>query len=258
MPYRLVTVPAVMAIAVALVGAQAGPSDDWSRVIAGIEQAAVEGSATSLIRARDDLLRRAPALSVGNRAPLVQYAIAYSAWRMASLSGVPGDERNAVLDDGVARLQTVMNANPQDAEALALLGGLYALQIGRSPLKAIVLGSRISGMLDRAAELAPNNPRVELQVGISAFHTPAAFGGGMNKAERLLRRSLELFSREPLDRPWPNWGRVDAHAWLGQVLARKGDRTGARAEYDTALTLAPNSGWVAHVLLPALERGTRP
>jgi Flp pilus assembly protein TadD len=45
---------------------------------------------------------------------------------------------------------------------------------------------------------------------------------------------------------------------LGQVLARKGDRTGARAEYDTALALAPNAGWVTHILLPALERGAKP
>ena len=53
-------------------------------------------------------------------------------------------------------------------------------------------------------------------------------------------------------------GRVDAHAWLGQVLARKGDRAAARAEYDEALALAPNSGWVKNVLVPALERGARP
>lgn len=255
--YRLVTVPSVIAIAVAVVGAQAGWSDEWSRVVAEIERAAIEGSAPSLRSARDELLHRAPALSTGNHAR-VQYAIAYTAWRMATLSRVPEVERNGVLDDGVARLEAVIKANAEDAEALALLGGLYGLQIGRSPLKAIVLGSRVSGTLDRAAELAPNNPRVALQAGISAFHTPAGFGGGMNKAERLLRRSLELFSREPPDRPWPNWGRVDAHAWLGQVLARKGDRTGARAEYDTALALAPNAGWVTHILLPALERGAKP
>jgi hypothetical protein len=251
-------VPAVVLIAVAFVHAHAPAADDWSATIAGIERAAIEGSATSLKHGREDLLRRASALSVGNHAPLVQYAIAYTAWRMASLSAVPGGERNAVLDDGVERLQTEVNANPRDAEALALLGGLYALQIGRAPLKAIVLGSRVSGTLDRAAELAPTNPRVALQAGISAFHTPAAFGGGTGKAERLLRHSVQLFAQEPLDQPWPNWGRVDAHAWLGQVLARKGDRTAARAEYDTALALAPNSGWVKNVLVPALERGARP
>jgi hypothetical protein len=256
--YRLGTALAMMRIAVAFVGAHAGPADDWSGVIAGIERAAIEGSAPSLRSARDELLRRAPALSVGNRAPLVQYAIAYTAWRMATLSSVPDAERNTLIDDGVARLRTVLNANAQDAEALALLGGLSGLQIGRSPLKAIVLGPRVSASLDRAVELAPANPRVALQAGISAFHTPAAFGGGTNKAERQLRRSVELFAREPRDRSWPNWGRVDAHAWLGQVLARKGDRAGARAEYDTALALAPNAGWVKHVLLPALERSAKP
>jgi tetratricopeptide (TPR) repeat protein len=255
---RLVGVLAPAVIAVALVDAQGTPPNDWPAVIAGIERVAMEGSATALKGAREDLLRRASALSVRDRAPLVQYAIAYTAWRMASLSRVSGNERDAVLDDGVARLQAIMDANPRDAEALALLGGLYALQIGRSPLKAIVLGSRVSGTLERAAELAPKNPRVALQAGISAFHTPAAFGGGTNKAERLLRRSLELFAQEPFDRPWPNWGRVDGHAWLGQVLARKGDRSGARAEYDKALALAPNSGWVKHVLVPALERGAKP
>jgi len=255
---RLLKVSAAVAIAVARVGAQGTPVDDWPRVIAAIERAAVEGSANSLKSAREDLLRREAALSVGGSAPLVQYAIAYTAWRMASLSRVPGDERNAMLDDGVARLQAVVNANPRDAEALALLGGLYALQIGRAPLKAIVLGSRVSGTLDRAAKVAPNNPRVPLQAGVSAFYTPAAFGGGSNEAERLLRRSLELFAQERRDQPWPNWGRMDAHAWLGQVLARKGDRAAARAEYDEALALAPNSGWVKNVLVPALERGARP
>jgi hypothetical protein len=254
---RVVAAAAVV-ITAALVNAQGIRLDDWHALIAEIERAATEGSVTALKGAREDLLRRASALPVSDRAPVVQYAVAYTAWRMASLSGIPGNERDAVLNDGLARLQVVMNAHPSDAEALALLGGLYALQIGRSPLKAIMLGPRVSGTLDRAAELAPNNPRVSLQAGISAFHTPAAFGGGTNKAERLLRRSLELFAQEPLDHPWPNWGRVDGHAWLGQVLARKGDHAGARAEYDQALALAPNSGWVRHVLVPALERRAKP
>jgi len=254
---RLVAVLASLVIAATLIDAQETPADNWLEVIAAIERASIEGSAKALKSAREDLLHRASSLAVRDRAPLVQYAIAYTAWRMASLSRVPGNERDALLDDGVARLQAVIKANPRDAEALALLSGLYALQIGRSPLKAIVLGSRISGTLDRATDVEPNNPRVALQAGISALHTPSAFGGGTNQSERLLRRSLELFAQEPFDRPWPNWGRVDAHAWLGQVLVRKGDRVGARAEYDRALALSPNAGWVRNVLLPALERGKR-
>jgi hypothetical protein len=88
---------------------------------------------------------------------------------------------------------------------------------------------------------------------VSAFNTPVMFGGGKDKADKLLRHSLERFVAEPRDKPWPNWGRFDAHVWLGQTLLEKGDRAGARAEYDKARALAPNSGWLRYVLIPALE-----
>ena len=156
------------------------------------------------------------------------------------------------------RLEALVVDDPEYAEAHALLGSLYGLQIGRDASRGVVLGVRASGALDRAEAAAPDNPRVALLQGISAFHKPARFGGGLDRAERMLRRSLDLFSREPLDKPWPNWGRFDAHVWLGQTLARQNDRSGARAEYDAALALAPDSGWVKFVLLPALNGAGRP
>jgi hypothetical protein len=79
------------------------------------------------------------------------------------------------------------------------------------------------------------------------------FGGGTDKAQQFLGRSLDRFAMEPADKPWPNWGRFDAHVWLGQALLKKGDRSGARAEYDKARSLAPNSGWLRYVLMPALD-----
>jgi cytochrome c-type biogenesis protein CcmH/NrfG len=42
--------------------------------------------------------------------------------------------------------------------------------------------------------------------------------------------------------------------WLGQALAQRGDVEGARKEYDRALQIAPDSGWVKYVLLPALTK----
>ena len=85
------------------------------------------------------------------------------------------------------------------------------------------------------------------------MNSPPAFGGGIDRAARLLRESLDLFAQEASAPDWPHWGQFDAHAWLGQTLARQGDRDGARAEYDAALRLAPDSGWVRYVLLPALS-----
>jgi Flp pilus assembly protein TadD len=118
----------------------------------------------------------------------------------------------------------------------------------------MTLGPRASSSIDRAVALEPENPRIVLQQGVSAFHTPGMFGGGADKAERLLRRCVELFAREPRDKAWPNWGRADAHAWLGQVRAKRGDRGAARAEYERALAIAPEFGWVRYVLLPALDK----
>jgi cytochrome c-type biogenesis protein CcmH/NrfG len=180
--------------------------------------------------------------------------VAYASYRMAVLPDVADNERKELLSDAVSQLQQVVKRHPKDAEAHALLGSVYGLQIAESPVvRGMTLGPRASGALDRAAGIDGGNPRVLLLQGVSAFNTPAMFGGGTDKAEQLLRRSLDRFAVEPPDKAWPNWGRFDAHAWLGQVLLQKGDRAGARAEYDKARVLAPNSGWLRYVLMPALD-----
>ena len=230
----------------------------WSELTERLERAALAGSGQALRAVRIDLLRQL--MQPAERAParsLLEYAIAYVGYRLASLSDVPEREQTDLLDDAVERLEALVDDGPEYAEAQALLGSLYGLQIGRDPSRGIVLGVRASGALDRAEAAAPDNPRVALLQGISAFNTPARFGGGLDRAERLLRRSLDLYSREPVDIPWPNWGRFDAHVWLGQTLARRNDPSGARAEYDAALSLAPDSGWVKFVLLPALNDTSR-
>lgn len=231
----------------------------WSELTERLESAALAGSGQELRAVRVDLLRQlvqpteqTPAQS------LLDYAIAYVAWRLANAPDVTEQEQADLLDDAVGRLEALVNDDPEYAEARALLGSLYGLQIGLDSSKGVVLGVRASDAHDRAEAAAPDNPRAALLQGISAFHKPARFGGGLDRAERLLRRSLDLFSREPPDKPWPNWGRFDAHVWLGQTLARQNDPSGARAEYDTALSLAPDSGWVKFVLLPALNGAGRP
>jgi hypothetical protein len=226
---------------------------DWQELAARLERAVLRGQSDELRSIRADLMRRVQTAS--SSADLVQYAIAYVGWRMAPLPDVPEREQTDLLDDGVSRMQDVVKRDGKNAEAQALLGSLYGLQISRSPMmKGITLGPRATAAIERAAREAPANPRVVLQQGVSAFNTPPMFGGGTDKAERLLRRSIELFASEPQSKDWPNWGRFDAHAWLGQTLVRKGDRAGARAEYDRALAIAPDSAWLKYALIPALER----
>lgn len=225
---------------------------DWSQLTARLEQAALAGVTRDLKAIRADLAKRIAAPDADD--PAVRYAAAYAAYRLANFPDVSDKEKRELLDDAVAQLRAVVKRNPKDAEAHALLGSVYGLQIAAAPvLRGMTLGPRANAALDRAAEIDAANPRVLLLQGVSAFNTPAMFGGGTDKAERLLRRSLERFAGEPATRPWPNWGRFDAHVWLGQALLQKGNRPGARAEYDQARILAPNSGWLKYVLLPELD-----
>lgn len=253
MPRLALAAVMMMSLTVSMAGAQTdAATSDWQQLTARLERAVVRGQSSELRSIRADLLRRLQTPSASTN--LTQYAIAYVGWRMATLPDVPERERADLLDDGVSRIQGVVKTDGKNAEAHALLGSLYGLQISQSPMiKGITLGPRANAALDRAAQEAPTNPRVVLLQGVSAFNTPAMFGGGIDKAERLLRRSIALFANEAQSKDWPNWGRVDAHAWLGRTLVSKGDRAAARAEYDKALAVAPESAWLRYVLIPALE-----
>jgi tetratricopeptide (TPR) repeat protein len=229
-----------------------GSDPGWNQMTARLERAALDGATKDLRAIRSELQGRVAAAGVDEA--MVRYALAYASYRTVNLPDVPEKDRTDLLNDAVTQLQQVIKRNPKDAEAHALLGSVYGLQIAQSPvIRGMTLGPRANSALDRAAEIESGNPRVLLLQGVSAFNTPTMFGGGTDKAEQYLRRSLERFAAEPPDKAWPNWGRFDAHVWLGQALLQKGDRTGARAEYDKARALAPKSGWLQFVLMPALE-----
>ena len=105
--------------------------------------------------------------------------------------------------------------------------------------------------------MAPDNPRVVLQRATGFYLTPKAFGGSLDEAEQELRRAVTLFDREPDDKPWPNWGRLDALARLGQVLAAQDQIDEARRVYESVLTQVPGYTWVRDELLPALDSTER-
>jgi tetratricopeptide (TPR) repeat protein len=80
----------------------------------------------------------------------------------------------------------------------------------------------------------PEHPYLLLAVGRAA----AASGDGMARGESALRRLLALTSAgdsstAPL--------RTAAHLHLGELLERREDRAGARAEFEAALALAPRT-----------------
>lgn len=216
--------------------AELGPDDR----IDAIERAVVTRDADELRRHLQELTSEG-----SNGAGIHSYTLGYVCLRLGGL--LAGKDRQNVLKQGEAVVKGLIENQSDNAEAHALLGSIYGNRI-TSAFKGMRLGPKAGKALERAVELSPDNPRVVLQQGISAFYTPKTFGGGMKKAEERLRRAGELFELEPVSAPWPNWGRVDVYAYLGQVLAKNRDVEGARAAYRRGLSIEPEHAWILELL----------
>jgi tetratricopeptide (TPR) repeat protein len=183
----------------------------------------------------------------------------YALYRQAALevagrgNGRPGA---ALLELADSALEASARRQPI-AETYALLASVMGQLIGADPSRAMTLGQAAGEAMARARTLGPDNPRVWLLDGISAIFTPAEYGGGPARAEERLRRAVALFERDAPTPPAPRWGKGEAHLWLGQVLQKEGRRDEARAEYQRALELEPENGWVRHALIPGLDRPSR-
>ena len=85
--------------------------------------------------------------------------------------------------------------------------------------------------LERALALDANHPLALYQIG----RTAALSGHQLDRGEKCLRIYLAMPVREELENP----SLAAAHFRLGNILEKKGDPAGARAEYETSLKVDP-------------------
>lgn len=199
------------------------------------------------------------AVSTQPRDPWVFYDLGYLLHRRASLfiAGQKPKLARPLLDRADDLLERSV-ALGGGAAALALRGAVAGQLAGSSgTLGAIRHGPRSLRLLDQARTAAPTDPRVHLLRGMTLLHTPAAFGGGPAKAEPDLRRAVTLFASDTSRAPFPTWGRIDAHLWLGVVLRDLKRPIEARREWREVLALNPGYRLVTDSLLPSLDTPRR-
>ena len=223
-------------------------------IVDRLHRSVVAGDMEAITSARDatrQLLQRAS--SEEDRNPL-RYLLAFANWRLLGVHPPPdGDARDALADEAESKLAANLAESAADIEAQALLGAVYGMKIGSSMWRGMTLGRRASRAFDTARAIDERNPRFLLLKGLDVYHRPTMFGGGLERAERWFRAAVGFFAAQPSDAPWPNWGRLDAHAWLGRTLARLGDEAGAREQYGKVLEAEPDHAFVRDFLLPRLE-----
>jgi tetratricopeptide (TPR) repeat protein len=225
----------------------------WADTVQRTLDAAVMAGDVHAIRSAKGLAERA-LLAFPDDAMLLHYQ-GTAIWREAQLRlGMQQeDEAKVLFERAIAVLQRSAAAQ-QLPETQAIIASSYGSLAGGGMTAGIRYGPRANEAEGLARELGPQNPRVLLITGISAYYKPAAFGGGKDKARTAVTQAIAAFAREQVNAPLPAWGHAEAYAWLGQFEAAEGNREAARRAYTRALELAPQYTWVSRVLLPALDR----
>src|SRR5262245_54277997 len=204
-----VAVPLRSASAQVQQGSAAATSFGSARVV--IARALPPGDGDAL-KHGEALLERAITVAP-NDAWLLHY-LGYALYREATLRmGRDGEDTRPLMEraDSILERSIMIAAIP---ESHALRSGLLGMMIGTNPLRGMTLGPKSGEQIEKALALGPNNPRVWLLRGIGAIHTPSMFGGGLDRAEEYIKKSIALFESDKPASPAPNWGKSEAHTWL--------------------------------------------
>jgi tetratricopeptide (TPR) repeat protein len=184
-----------------------------------------------------------------------QYYLAYTDYRLAiyymqnkNISQFKSYNKSATNE-----LKSLLDKDENNAEVISLLASVYGIQISVDPGLGPTLGSQNVALTSQALGIAPNNPRVLLQAGISKLNTPEFFGGSKTKALEYFKKSVKAFETSGESIANIEWGYLDALAWLGTTYTQLNDFTSAIETYNKALEVAPNFSWVKNNLLPTAE-----
>lgn len=129
-----------------------------------------------------------------------------------------GDEIDVYCDKADALVKKADSLNPDNSEIQALKAQIAAARIGVNPMvRGRKYGPEAAELREKSKKLDPNNPRPWMLEGMSFFYTPAAFGGGKDKAKVSYTKALELFDAfKPASSIHPRWGKGTAEYFLKQ------------------------------------------
>ncbi|SEK67407.1 tetratricopeptide repeat protein [Parapedobacter koreensis] len=145
-----------------------------------------------------------------------QYYTAYAYTVLAFQ--LPKGKIDATCDRAVEYLDKAVGIRPKEVENYVLMAYLLSARINVNPMfRGASMGSQSKEHLNKAFELAPDNPRAYYVRGMGIFRTPAAFGGGKKKARPYLDKAMETFNTlkdvSPLD---PRWGKNETAQLLAE------------------------------------------
>lgn len=141
------------------------------------------------------------------------YALTRSIYAMTDQTKI-----DAVLDKADRFIAIADSLQPKNSEVMTVKAFVASGRIMVNPMVRGAQYGPISGaLLEEATQLDPSNPRPYLLKGTSAFYTPEQWGGGKDKAAKLLQTALDKYATfKPADDLAPNWGEATAKNLFAQ------------------------------------------
>lgn len=121
-------------------------------------------------------------------------------------------------DKASTMLDRADSISPNNSEILALRAMCSSARIRVNPMsRGSKYGKESNEWLVKAAAADSTNPRIDLLRGTGLFYTPAAFGGGKDKAKPVLENDIKKFDAfKPASPIHPHWGRFRAQQMLDE------------------------------------------
>jgi tetratricopeptide (TPR) repeat protein len=225
-----------------IAASQAHAADiDWMDVEGRIQY----GFYTEDVRALGDVVAQLSGAE-GGEDPLRHYYVGLANYRLAMVVAAKDKSRaREAAARCVSRLDAAVSGKSDFAEGLALQSACLRTLANLTAWKPLA-GPRSTGQMERAAKLAPKDPRVLL---LQALENGE---GGQIDAPAIakLKKAAAAFEveRQGIDRA-PGWGAAETYAYLGRGYLEQGDVLAARDALERALLIAPDFALARRLLL---------
>ncbi|HND89122.1 MAG TPA: hypothetical protein PK971_12385 [Saprospiraceae bacterium] len=128
----------------------------------------------------------------------------------------------ALAKKAEAYINKADSLQPDNSEVYVLRSMVSGLYIRLNPMaNGMKYGPLAAMQLEKAKSLDPENPRVYMQEGITAYMTPAQWGGDKEKGKKLMEMAAAKFETfKPASPLHPRWGKNANTMFL--EMAKKG------------------------------------
>lgn len=185
---------------------------------------------------------------------LAHYYVGYTNWRLSSLAFVaigPGGQ-GPLLEQAVAALESALQKRPQFADAQALLATCLASWAFANPSRRDELIARVYTTW-KGLPADEGNPRVMLLRAMSRTFAPPPYGD-REKGLALWREAIAKFPSDHPEPTMPDWGDVEAVAWLGGFHLFANEPQEAVVLLERAVKMRPDFWWAGKAALPVARR----